>query len=356
LIGLKHIYPHCFKGYRRVTIYIFLACLFFVHCYLLIKKYMKDLVIIGAGAAGMTAAVYAARRHLDFSVVATEIGGELAKCGEVGNWPGVIETNGIEMTNDFLAHIKSYDVSVDQGLIVEKISQEGNVHTVHAKSYAGEVTKIETKTVIITTGVHPRELGITGEAEKRGMGVTYCTVCDGPLFKGKTTATIGAGNSAVESALMMATIAKKVYLLTKYPNTPDTKGGFPKAEDVLVKKLKALDTVEIIYNANTTAIDGEGLVASVTYEDIDSKEAKQLEVQGVMVHIGIIPNSNFIECAEHDKAGQIDVDTHMRTSCPGVFAAGDVTTIMHKQIVIAAGQGATAALTAIDYINRWEAT
>lgn len=316
---------------------------------------MKDLVIIGAGAAGMTAAIYAARRHLDFTVIATEIGGELAKCGEVGNWPGDIETNGIELTNNFKAHIESYGVEVTQGLIVERISQAGNIHTVHAKSYSGETTTIETKAVIITTGVHPRELGITGEAEKRGMGVTYCTVCDGPLFRGKTTATIGAGNAAVESALMMSNIAEKVYLVTKYADTAETKGGFPRAEDVLVKKLKALENVEIIYNANTTSIVGEANVSGITYEDMDSKEMKELAVQGVMVHIGIVPNSAFIDCAAHDAAGQLEVDTLMKTSCQGIFAAGDVTVIPHKQIVIAAGQGATAALTAIDYINRWEA-
>lgn len=316
---------------------------------------MKDLVIIGAGAAGMTAAIYAARRHLDFTVVAAEIGGELAKCGEVGNWPGIIESNGVELTNNFLAHIKSYGVEVEQGLTVDRISQSGNAHTVHAKNYNGEVVDIDTKAVIIATGVHPRHLDIPGEKENEHKGITYCTVCDGPLFKGKVTATIGAGNAAVESALMMANIATKVYLLTKYPDTKETKGGFPKAEDVLVKKVKALENVEIVYSANTTALTGEGLVQGLTYTNIETEAEEVLEVQGVMVHIGIIPNSAFVDCAAHDKAGQLEVDTYMRTSCPGVFAAGDVTSIMHKQIVIATGQGATAALTAIDYINRWEA-
>jgi thioredoxin reductase len=316
---------------------------------------MKDLVIIGAGAAGMTAAIYAARRHLNFSVMATDIGGELAKCGEVGNWPGDIETNGIELTNKFKGHIESYGVMVEQGYIVERITQEKNVHTVHAKNYSGEITQIETKAVIITTGVHPRELGITGEAEKRGFGVTYCTVCDGPLYREKTTATIGAGNAAVESALMMANIAETVYLITKYENTPETKGGFPRAEDVLVKKVKALPNVHIIYNADTKSVNGETVVSSLTYQDIVTQEVQELNVQGIMVHIGIVPNSAFVDCVDHDAAGQLKVDLHMRTSCPGIFAAGDVTDIAHKQIVIAAGHGAAAALTAIDYINRWEA-
>lgn len=302
----------------------------------------------------MTAAVYAARRHLNFTVIATEIGGELAKCGEVGNWPGMIQTDGIALTKAFREHIESYQVQVEQGLMVDNISQQGSVHIVHAKNYSGEVTNIETKAVIITTGVEPRTLGISGEVEKRGMGVTYCTVCDGPLFRGKTTATIGAGNAAVESALMMANIAKKVYLVTKYKNAPETKGGFPKAEDVLVKKVKSLKNVEIIYNADTFEIVGDGIVTGIKYRDHDSTKENMLDVQGVMVHIGIVPNSDFVDCVEKDPAGQIKIDLHTRTSCPGMFAAGDVTDIAHKQIVIAAGQGATAALTAIDYINRWE--
>ncbi len=188
----------------------------------------------------------------------------------------------------------------------------------------------------------------------KGKGVTYCTVCDGPLFREKTTATIGAGNAAIESALMMSSISKKVYLITKYADTKETLGGFPRAETILVDKVKELENVEIIYSADTKEILGDGLVSGLKYTDTESGEEKELEVQGVMVHIGMIPNSNFVTCGKKDKAGQIEVDTRCKTNCPGIFAAGDVTDVPFKQIAIAAGHGVTAALSAIEYINLWK--
>lgn len=319
------------------------------------KEDLLDLVIIGAAAAGPAAAIYAARRHLNFVVVSTDIGGEVALSGEVGNWPGIIQTTGIELSQAFAAHMKHYEVPIDEGYKVTKIEQDGNTHVVHAKNFGGEEKTYRAKAVIIATGIHPRELGVTGEAELKGRGVTYCTVCDGPLFKDKTTATIGAGNAAVESALMMGEISKKHYIVTKYPDTPETKGGFPKAEDILVKKMKEMKNVEIIHNANTTEILGDGKVAGFKYTDTESGEEKELAVDGVMVHIGVIPNSKFVDCVEKDAGGQIKVDALTRTSCAGLFAAGDVTDNPYNQIAIAAGQGVTAALSAIEYINKWEA-
>jgi len=315
---------------------------------------LLDLVIIGAAAAGSTAAIYAARRNLNFVVVSKDIGGEVALSGEVENWPGIIHTTGFELAQDFHKHAKSYDVQIDEGFGVAEIKQEKNYHIVLAENSIGKKKEYQTKSVIIASGIHPRKLSIQGENELKGKGVTYCTVCDGPLFKGKTTATIGAGNSAVESTLMMAGIASKVYLVTKYPDTKETKGGLPKAEDILVKKLKSLDNVEIIYNANITEIVGDNFVSGFKYEDSDSKEIKELPIDGVMVHIGMIPNSNFVECAEKNNAKEIKIDFICQTSCPGIFAAGDVTNIPYKQISIATGQGATAALSVINYLNRWE--
>lgn len=310
-----------------------------------------DLVIIGAAAAGCTAAIYAARRHLNFVVVTMDIGGEVALSGDVENWPGTEHTTGIELAQAFEKHAKSYDTPFETGMEVTAIEQVDNYHVVHAKNYSGDTKQYKTKAVIISSGIHPRELGVPGEKELKGKGVTYCTVCDGPLFKGKTTATIGAGNSAVESALMMGEIAQKVYVLTKYPESE--KHGFPKAEDVLVKKMLDLKNIEIIHSANTTALTGTDKVEGLTYTDADSQE-KTLTIDAAMVHIGVIPNSTFVDCANKTKAGEIEVNLETETSCKGVFAAGDVTTIPYNQIVIAAGQGATAALKAIDYINKWE--
>ena len=316
---------------------------------------LLDLVIIGAAAAGPAAAVYASRRHLNFVVVTTDIGGEVALAGEVENWPGTIKTTGIELSKSFEAHMKKYDPKIDMGYAVTKIEQDENIHVVHAKNFAGEEKVYRTKAVIVSTGIHPRKLGLPGEEEFKGRGVTYCTVCDGPLFAGKTTATIGAGNSALESALMMGEIADKVYLLTKYEDSPETNGGFPRGENILIEKAKNHNNIEIIYNALTTEITGDGMVGGLTYKDATTDEEKSVAVNGIMVHIGVIPNSNFVDCVEKDAGGQIKVNTRCETNCPGIFAAGDVTDNPFNQIAIAAGMGVTAALAAIEYLNKWKA-
>lgn len=314
---------------------------------------MLDLVIIGAAAAGCSAAVYAARRNLNFVVISKDIGGEVALSGEVENWPGQIHTTGVQLAQDFHKHALSYNVQFEQGLEVVEIVHEKNHHVVVTKDYSGNEKRFETKTVLIGSGIHPRVIGVPGEVELKGRGVTYCTVCDGPLYKKKITTTIGAGNSGLESALMMSTIADKVYLLTKYADTPETKGGFPKGENILIEKVKQLANVEILYNAETLQILGEKSVTGVKYRDIISGEEKEITTNGVMVHVGMIPNSSFAKNLEKNPAGEIVTDKIGQTSIAGIFAAGDVSNIPYKQISIAAGQGVTAVLAAIDYINRW---
>ncbi len=312
---------------------------------------MFDLIIIGAAAAGSSAAIYGARRKLNFKIVTDDIGGEVALSGVVNNWPGILEIQGFELAQKFNEHVKSYGVEIDQGFRVEKIVSEKNYHTVIAKNASGEEKQYQTKTVIIATGIHPRHLGVAGENEFNRKGVTYCTVCDGPLFKNKITTTIGSGNSALESALMMAGIAKKVYLLSKFTNTPENNFGFPKGENILIDKIKTLPNVEIIYGAVTTEIVGEKNVTGVKYTEANGLE-KNIETQGVMIHIGQIPNSQFAE-VEKNGMKEIKVDAKCHTNIPGIFAAGDVTDVAYKQIGISAGQGITAALAAIEYINRW---
>ncbi len=312
---------------------------------------MFDLIIIGASAAGSSAAIYSARRKLNFKIVTDDIGGEVALSGVVNNWPGIIEIQGFELAQKFHEHVKSYDVEIDQGYRVSSIDSTGNHHTIVAKNAVGEEKKYETKTVIIATGIHPRHLDIPGEKEFDRKGVTYCTVCDGPLFKNKITTTIGSGNSALESAMMMAGIASKVYLLSKYKNTKEENFGFPKGENILIDKIKTLPNIEIIYGAATTAIVGEKSVTGVKYKDADGTE-KTIATQGVMVHVGQIPNSQFVEL-EKNGGKEIKIDSKCRTNVPGIFAAGDVTDIPYKQIGISAGQGIIAALAAIEYLNRW---
>ncbi len=318
------------------------------------KNELLDLVIIGAAAAGCAAAVYAARRNLKFAVVTKDIGGEVALSGEVENWPGIIHTTGFELAQQFYKHIESYGVKADVGYAVTGIEKEANYFIVKTEDYSKKEMLYYTKTVIIGSGIHPRELGIPGEKELRGKGVTYCTVCDGPLYRGKITTTIGAGNAALESALMMSELATKVYCITKFSNTTETNGGFPKGENILIDKVKKAKNVEIIYAAKTTEILGSENVTGVTYTDVTGS-TQTIETNGVMVHIGNIPNSSFATAVERTPLGEIKVDLKCATSIPGIFAAGDVTTVPYKQIVIAAGQGVTAALSAIEYINKWEA-
>ncbi|PIT87480.1 MAG: hypothetical protein COU31_02840 [Candidatus Magasanikbacteria bacterium CG10_big_fil_rev_8_21_14_0_10_40_10] len=318
---------------------------------------MLDLAIIGGSAAGISAGIYAARRNLDFKIISKEMGGEVALSGEVGNWPGIISIQGFELAQKFTAHIKNYpETKIDEGWRVIKIEPKDNYHVITAEN-AGDASKIQTyqaKAVIIASGIRPRYLKLPGEEELRNKGVTYCTVCDGPLYKGKITATIGSGNSALESALMMANISKKVYLVSKYANTKENNYGFPPGENILINKIKKLKNVEVVYNAVSTAILGNNMVSGLKYLDQISAKEKTLDVQGIMVHIGQVPNSHFVDCVEKDKMKQIIIDEKCRTSCQGIFAAGDVTNVPYKQIGIATGQGIIAGLAAIEYINKWE--
>jgi alkyl hydroperoxide reductase subunit AhpF len=313
---------------------------------------MLDLVIIGGSAVGCAAAVYAARRKLNFRLITENIGGEVALSGETNNWPGLISVQGVDLAEKFAEHARSYGVELEVGWYVTDIEPKGNYQIVHAKREGGETISLETKTVIIGTGIHPRKLGVPGEDRLERKGITSCTVCDGPLYKKKVTATIGAGNSALESALMMAGIAEKVYLLTKYADSPETQGGFPKGDLILIEKVKELKNVEILYEVKTTEIAGETKVESLKYQDAAGAQ-HEIALNAVMIHVGMIPNSQFASRLEKNGQGEIMVDKLCHTNVPGIFAAGDVTDTPHKQIAIAAGMGVTAALEAINHVNLW---
>lgn len=313
---------------------------------------MIDLVIVGASAAGCSAAVYAARRKLNFKMITDSVGGEVALSGEINNWLGLKSVQGFDLAKNFIDHVKAYEVAIDEGWTVTKITSEKNHHLITAANAAGKQKEYKTKAVIIATGIHPRLLGAPGEEQYSRRGVTYCTVCDGPLFKGKTTVTVGSGNSALESAMMMGALAKKIYLLSKYPHDKESNWGFPRGENILIDKIKTLPNVEVIYSARATEILGNGAVTGLKYLDKNGQE-KILDVQGVMVHIGAVPNSQFIEGVKKDQLGQIVVDAKCRTNLPGVYAAGDVTDVPYKQIGVAVGQGITATLATIEYLNRW---
>ena len=327
---------------------------------------MFDLIIIGGSAAATTAGIYAARRGLNFKIVTKDFGGEVATSGEIGNWPGAIQTDGITLAQQFKNHLASYGVKPEEGIEVGKIVKQPNgTFCIIAKrdgvTMAGDKIKslaeenaprcdYEAKAVIVATGVRPRELNIPGEKEFRNKGVTYCTTCDGPLFGGKTVAVIGGGNSALEAALMLADIAKKVYVLNILSNFT--------GDAILVENLRTKKNVEIIHNADTREIFGKEFVIGLKYKDNSPNgggEEHKLEVEGVFVHIGVVPNSALVPPeTERNALGEIIVNKNCETNIPGLYAAGDVTDIPFKQIIIAAGQGAIAALSAVNYLNKFK--
>ena len=303
------------------------------------EKY--DLIIIGGSAAATAAGIYAVRRNLNFKIISKDFGGEVATSGEVDNYPGIPDTDGLTLAEKFKKHLADYGVEPETGIEVEKINKLGDgTFSVTAKDGKEYIAKA----VIIATGVHPRELNVPGEKEFRNKGVSYCTVCDGPLFPRKTVAIIGGGNSALEAGIMMADIASRVYMINK--------NSFFKGDQILIDNLSKKKNVEIIYNAMTTEIVGDGFVSGLKYKDQSGNE-KELQVEGIFIHIGMIPNSGIaLEGIEKTKAGEIVVSKNCETNVPGLFAAGDVTDIPFKQIVIAAGQGTCALLQAVNYLNR----
>lgn len=304
---------------------------------------MYDLIIIGGSAAATAAGIYAARRNLNFKIITKEFGGEVATSGEIGNWPGDGMTDGLTLSDKFREHLILYSVDVQEGVLVDKIiKQEDGTFCISTKTDSG--CNYVAKTVIVATGVHPKELNLPGEKEYRGKGVTYCTTCDGPLFSGKVTAVVGGGNSALEAGLMMAEIASKVYIVNKNAQF--------KGDQILIDKLSKHPKVEILYEVKTTAVIGEQFVKGLKYTDKEGKE-QELAVEGIFVHIGMIPNSNVVsEDVIKNKFGEIEVNAKCETNISGLYAAGDVTNVPFNQIVIAAGQGCAAALAVVEYINR----
>ncbi len=317
-----------------------------------------DLIIIGGSAAATTAGIYAARRNLNFKIITKDFGGEVATSGEIGNWPGINQTDGITLSQQFKDHLKFYKVEPEEGIEVEKITrQEDGTFCITAK--INEETKMAldkmpdgnvvvpkcdyiAKAVIIATGVHPRELSVPGEKEFRNKGVSYCTVCDGPLFGGRKVAVIGGGNSALEAALMLADIATEVYLVNKNAEF--------KGDQILIDNLSQKKNVNIIYNAVTTQVFGNEFVTGLKYTEGGEKE---LNVEGIFIHIGMVPNSSLVpDDVEKTKFGEIIVNKNCETNIPGLYAAGDITDVPHKQIVIAAGQGSIALLSSVNYLNR----
>ena len=301
-----------------------------------------DLIIIGGGPAGITAGIYAARKKLNILLVTKEFGGQMNKAHEVGNWPGTISMTGIDLTMKFVEHLKKFDIEIKEGKNVREIKKATNGFEVVMED--GE--KFEAKTIIIASGKNPRPLKVPGEEKFLGKGVTYCSVCDAPLFKDKDVAVIGGGNAGLDAALDLIKYANKIYVLEF--------GEKFAGDELTQEKLKASKKVEMIINATTKEIKGDKFAGSLIYEDRKTGDKKELKVQGVFVEIGYVPSSGFIkDLVEFNKNGEIIINKQDNsTKTAGIFATGDVTDITYKQIIIAAGEGAKAALNAYNYLQK----
>jgi len=298
---------------------------------------MYDLIIIGGGPAGMTAAVYAARKKLKFIIITKNFGGQAIQSSEVENYLGYQYITGAELVGKFQEHLDKF--AIEQELSsVETLRQEGDtfiVGTHNGKEFKG-------KTVIIASGKAPRMLDVSGEKDFLGRGVTYCATCDAPLFSGMDVAVIGGGNSALSAAAQLSVIATKVYLVIL--------GGII-ADEVITEKVRRAKNVTFYEGYRSKLIKGETTVTSLIIEDTTEKNEIELSVQGIFVEIGSVPVSGFAaDLVELNKTSEIKVDCRAETSKPGIFAAGDVTDGPEKQIIIAAGDGAKAALSAYEYL------
>ena len=309
------------------------------------KREAYDLLVIGGGPAGVSAAIYAARKGIRTGLVADRLGGQLNDTMAIENFISLPLTDGPKLSSALEHHLKTYDIDLITMQRVKKLRPtdkgEGLVQ-IDLESGA----QLEARSLVISTGARWRQLGIPGEERYRNKGVAYCPHCDGPLYKGKRVAVVGGGNSGVEAAIDLAGLASQVTLLEFAPNL--------KADAVLIEKLSSLHNVEVVTGAMTRAIEGDdGVVSALTYIDQRDGTEHRLALEGVFVQIGLVPNTEWLKgTLELNAQGEIIVDAKGQTSLKGVFAAGDVTTTPFKQIIIAAGDGAKAALGAFDDLIR----
>jgi NADH-dependent peroxiredoxin subunit F len=304
-----------------------------------------DVLVVGGGPAGSAAAVYAARKGLRTGIAAERFGGQTNDTLGIENYISILETNGPKFSSDLEAHVRHYEVDIMNLQRAEKLvppEQPGGLVEVHLAN--GGVLK--SRAVVLSTGARWRNVNVPGEQEYKNKGVAYCPHCDGPLFRGKRVAVIGGGNSGVEAAIDLAGVVGHVTVVEFAEQL--------KADAILVAKLKSLPNASIVLNAQTTEISGDGkTVNGLRYKDRTSGQEHTVPLEGVFVQIGLVPNTEWLKgVIDLTRYGEIVVDHHGATSALGVFAAGDATTVPYKQIVIAAGDGAKAALGAFDYLIR----
>jgi alkyl hydroperoxide reductase subunit F len=295
-----------------------------------------DVIIIGAGPAGMTAAVYAARKKMRALLITEEFGGQVMGTLGVENYMGYQYITGPELMEKFQEQVRKYELDQEEERVI-RLEKDGDNFIVRTanKVFNG-------RTVIVATGKRSRKLQAPGEERLNGRGVSYCATCDGPLFEGLDVAIVGGGNSGVQAALEMSVIAKQVYLVTRSKY---------RADEVLLEKMAQATNIREYNGYDTVEIKGDKLVEALVLKDRQTRELKELNVKGVFVEIGLVPNTGFLEgFVELNEHKEIMVDCQCRTNVPGLLAAGDVTIVPEKQIVIAAGEGAKASLEAYVYL------
>lgn len=297
-----------------------------------------DMIVIGGGPAGASAAIYSARKGLSVAVISENVGGQVKDTQGIENFISIPTTTGEEMTRSIRKHMEEYPISILEHRIVEKVEQDGLEKIIHVK---GGETFI-TRSLVIATGANWKKLNVPGESEHIGKGVAFCVHCDGPFYKDKHVAVIGGGNSGIEAAIDLSGICSKVTVV-EFLNEL-------KADKVLQEKLATLTNVEVVLSSQTTEVIGNGeKVTALKVKSRETEEEKKIDVNGVFIQIGLAPNSYlFKDLVSITKYGEIEIDGNARTNVPGIYAAGDVTTVPFKQIIVSMGEGAKAALSAFD--------
>ncbi len=299
-----------------------------------------DVLVIGGGPAGASAAIYAARKGIRTGIVADRFGGQVNETLSIENYIGIKNTEGSKLAADLEGHVRDYDVDIMVPAKVKNVTKED---LIHVELENGGLLK--SKTLIIATGARWRNIGVPGEEEYKNKGVAYCPHCDGPLFKDKHVAVIGGGNSGIEAAIDLAGIASKVTVLEFLPEL--------KADKILREKVYSLTNVDVLTNVETKEITGDKRVNGISYTNRDTGDKNHIHLDGVFVQIGLVPNTEWVaDLVERNQRGEILVDKAGATNVPGIFAAGDCTDSLYKQIVVSMGAGASAALSAFDYLIR----
>ena len=300
---------------------------------------MYDLIIIGGGPAAISAGIYAARKKIKTILITESWGGQMAVAPLVENYPGFESIPGMDLVTKFTNHLKKNEIEIKEGVKVKEIKNSDSIIEVKTNS-----NSYESKAIIITTGRIPKKLGLSREEEFIGKGISYCAVCDAPLYKDKIVAVIGGANAGLGTALSLTAYASKIYVLEFLPKL--------NADEILQEKIKKSAQITLLTNVEIKEFKGNKFVNGLVYENRISGENKEIPVEGIFISIGSVSNSSLVKnMVELNEQGEIKIDSKNRTSQPNIFAAGDVTDISHKQIVIAAGEGAKAALNAYEYLQ-----